>query len=895
MNLLSYFAAVAAVIYLYSAYRIFRLDPRAAANRVGALQSFNFFLWAFASIFCYALTEVREAAFWYWAFSVCWNSFASFSLHFALRAAGVPVRKGRIWRFVGVLGLYGPAILFTIAAPLHMVVGFELRGAYLVPTFRYDAWFFGYTAYYVLYCVIAITVLVRARFRATGSAERRRLTLLAWSFGITLALGFLTDTIFLMLGFQTPNLAIIWSLIYTLGLLTAMNRFSFLAPFPVREAVRIVDAMADIFLYLDESGSVVWGNGAAVRAARLPSVSALRGRRFLDLVNNEGEEIRAFDEALSGKRVSVFSLVHFGAEGIPLAVRLSSISDPRSPGGFIVAGRDLTDSRRRERAETLLEETGLLLDNFMTHSLDGILVADSDGSVARWNRAMETITGITELEAIGTPVWDLLRRLAHPKDDLSGRLDYLQKALQAEVAGTQTPANRRSLELRIEDTRGRDRILQLSSFIIPLQRGNVLSAIARDITEERRAAEETIERIKRLDHAQKMESIGTLSSGLAHDFNNALGGIVGAVSLMRLGIGDGAYKRPEDLIPEIDIVANAADRAAKTVRRLLSLAKKRPHDFAVIDLAEVVLRVVEIARHSLDPSVVVEFDAPSTRAYAKGDAAQIEQLALNLVINAGHAMTIMRTNGDKRGGTVRVSVKEYAPSADFLAVNPAAEDRPYWMLSVKDHGVGVPYEIRSKIFDPFFTTKSAEVASGLGLAMVHSIAKQHGGFVEVDSEPGFGAEFQVYIPAVDAAPADLPATAPASRANGAMVLVAEDEDVLRSAVAAMLKALGYASVTTSGGQEAVDAFAADPERFAAVLLDVTMPGLSGETASARILEIRPDAPLVLTSGRSPEGAVEALLLTGRAEFLPKPYTIEELGAVLDRAVAKAAAPSAECG
>jgi CheY-like chemotaxis protein len=261
-------------------------------------------------------------------------------------------------------------------------------------------------------------------------------------------------------------------------------------------------------------------------------------------------------------------------------------------------------------------------------------------------------------------------------------------------------------------------------------------------------------------------------------------------------------------------------------------------------------------------------------------------------------MTIMRSNGDRRGGTVRVSVKEFSPSADFLSVNPAAEDRPYWLLSVRDQGVGVPYEIRSKIFDPFFTTKSAEVASGLGLAMVHSIAKQHGGFIEVDSEPGFGADFQVFIPAVEAAPVVRETSSRAARANGGTILVAEDEDVLRSAVAAMLKALGHSSVATSSGQEAVDALAADPERFSAILLDMNMPGLSSELSSSRILEIRPDAPLVLTSGRSPEGAVEALIHAGRAEFLPKPYTIEELGAALDRVLEQAGGDagvkSAEC-
>ena len=754
---LSYLSAVAAVVYLYCAYRVFRLDPSAPANRVGGTLNLVLSLWAFASVFCYYPIDYSAASFWYRTFAFCWSSFASLILHFCLLTAGTAFPADRSRRALAAAALYTPAVFFFIATNTFMVTGFEFRGGYWFPVFSDRRWFLAYSAYYLSFCLLALAVLVRGLRRATGRAERRRLKLIAVSIAAALAGGFVTDTAFMLAVADVPNSAILWILIWAVGMLIAMSRYSFLSPFPIREAARIVDAMADAFFYLDESGRVVWTNRSARSLCGGEDILRLRRRPFLELLESGAEGNPVFAAVISGSEKTGAGIGTVAGRGIPVAVRLVSLHGREGPDGFIAICRDLTDERRRERAESLLDTTGLLLGSFIEHSLDGILVTDPNGKIARWNPAIETITGICADEVLDRFLWDVFLSVARDDEESRSHVRYLCGSLISGFEGSSGEWKQRNRGIPIRDRRGRDLVLQVSAFFIPTPEGPVFSAIVRDVTEERRAAAETVERIKRLDHAQKMDAIGTLSGGLAHDFNNALGGIVGAISLIRMGIADGTYADLQDIVPDMEIIDRSADRASKTVRRLLSLTRKGDQELALVRLDEAVQRVVDVAVRSVDPAVSVVYERPPTKVLLRGDASQLEQLVLNLLINASHSMTIMRRPGEERGGTISVSIERTVPEPDLRAVNPLAEDRPFWVIRVEDEGVGISAEIKTKIFDPFFTTKAPESSSGLGLAMVHSIARQHGGFVELESELGKGATFWVYLPAAEeAVPAVFP-------------------------------------------------------------------------------------------------------------------------------------------
>lgn len=884
MNPLSYLSAIAAVVYLYCAIRMIRLDPKASANRVGASLNLVLALWAFEAIFAYGLDDPVAVKRLYLLFSFCWNSFAALALHFCIRAAGHQPSAKRLFRMLTYVLLYGPAVLFTAATNVHMLERFEFRGGYWMPIMRSDGWLLAFTLYYLGYCLIGVAALVRARLMATGAMERRRLSIIVGSMVAALALGFISDTVFMVAGLDFPNMGILWIIIWEISVLSAMNRYSLLSPFPIREAARIVDAMADVFLYFDESGAVVWGNESAVLASGAGRLANLRGRRFDTLLAANEGDMANFYQVVNGETDSAFALVRFGKSQTPLASRVIAVRDKRGPGGSILAGRDLTDARRREHAEVLLEETGLLLDNFVSHSMDGIFVADKAGAIVRWNAAMETITGIAEADAKGRLVWEILGRVAVDHRTRDAAEEYLRRNFSSRGAESGAERSGRHYELNFRGRHGRARIMQVTGFEIPLPSGNTYAGIARDVTEERRAAEENIERIKRLDHAQKMDAIGTLTGGLAHDFNNALGGVVGSVSLVRMNIADGTYSAPADVLPEIEIIEQAASRATNSVRRLLSLTRKRTESFERVRLDDVARRVSEVAKRTIDPSVDVILGEPVPEAWIMGDVSQIEQLLLNLLINAGHAMTIMRKDDGKRGGIAAVGVEAFEPDSDFLAVHPTAGDRAYWALRVKDEGVGIPPELRSKIFDPFFTTKPPDKSTGLGLSMVHSIAKQHGGFVELESELGIGTEFIVYFPAVEADSGEAAArTEPVAKGEG-LVLVADDEDVLRASMKSMLKALGYGSLEVADGAAAVEAFRADPAKFSAAVLDVSMPGLPGTEVLDALRATRPDIGVVLASGYADDAALAKLAADGAAIFLSKPFTVAELGSAVARSM-----------
>ena len=441
------------------------------------------------------------------------------------------------------------------------------------------------------------------------------------------------------------------------------------------------------------------------------------------------------------------------------------------------------------------------------------------------------------------------------------------------------------LETEIWRRDGSKRFIQNDSFPIPMADGIILATIARDVTEDRRLAEENIERVRKDDHAQKMEAVGTLSGGIAHDFNNTLAGIMGATSLLRLRMETGEEGEPGDMSRELEIIERAAHRAASSVKRLLTLTRKRAPESAVFRLDETVHRVVEFAERSVDQSVRIIERSALPEAHVIGDAGQVEQLVLNLVINAEHAMTTMKPEGQKRGGTVSLGIRSFRPDRAFLSANPEAEEREYWALSVLDEGVGIPRHIQNRIFDPFYTTKPRDSSSGLGLAMVHAIARQHGGFIQLRSEPDAGAEFTVYLPCVLVVASAMSGTTLPHHGDGLVLVVDDDEIPLQTAVI-MLEALGYRTVTASGGEEALRLFAERSAEWKAVLLDLRLGDLSGDAIAVRMRQSRPDIPVVLASGLHDEASDLSFLIESSFSMLLKPYTITELGGAMQSAIGR---------
>jgi len=389
-------------------------------------------------------------------------------------------------------------------------------------------------------------------------------------------------------------------------------------------------------------------------------------------------------------------------------------------------------------------DTGLLMDGFIERSMDGIVVSDARGKVIYWNKPLEEMTGLKAEETVGELLWRLQKTLAPAGKPEESIVDAVYRPLQ-DSKGTAT----KLVEFEILHRNGQARWLQTSAFTIPNYEGDILAFILRDVTRERATAEEALERLRRQSHAQKMEALGSLAGGIAHDFNNTLGGIVGAVSLIEAKTENAAPDQPADISRELAVISRSVQRAASSVRGLMSFTVSAPQKHEPFRLDESVRHVAELAVRTMDRAITIRMTDIPQDALVVGDAPQVEQLILNLVINAGHAMTIMRPSGEVRGGIITLSLhssrREAEPETGLSS--PKQARCTYWALAVSDEGVGMDEKTLASAFDPFFTTKDADQGSGLGLSMVHLIARQHGGFVEAESRPGEGSTFTVYLPA----------------------------------------------------------------------------------------------------------------------------------------------------
>jgi PAS domain S-box-containing protein len=875
---LSRLALIAAAVFAYCGVRSLVLNPRGLANRLAALFNAVFVAWALGAVYWYATPDPLAAQRLYKAFSWCWCLFPPLVLHFCWLVSGMPRPRSRLGGAAALVLAYAPSLVLAAILPSRILSDPVWRGGYWMLTTERNLAYVAFVIHYFLWCLIALVAIFTGRSKSGSENRRARLRLIGVSSAVALGLGFVTDSVFLVAGVDFPNMAIFWILILSVGMLRAMGRFGFLSPIPPAEAPRILDALADFVVYVDDRARVVWANGSALRAMGdrdLDSLVGLPASAFLQA--SQAERLAA---TARGEEEGWEDKAEMLPSGIPVGLRVLPILGLGQARGAIVAAMDLRAEAAREKAESSLADSGLLLDEFVAHSRDGIILLDRRSRIRRWNEAAAVATGVSAGEAIGRQPLEVFGELA---SDRPGRENIARlfgpEAMEARAEGLEETVDASTPDIGIQRADGEERILQLGVFAIPLREGVVTAALVRDVTEERRSAARTIDRIRRLDHAQKMDAVGALTSGIAHDFNNTLAGLIGALSLIRLGIEQGSIRSPDDMRLELDIITRAADRAASSVRRLLALTKKRLPENLPFRLDEAMERVAAFAGSSLDPSVRLELTGLPVEALVTGDAGQVEQLLLNLLINASQAMTSMRPRGERRGGKIELGIQPFRPGPGFLAENPEAEDRDYWLLRVRDEGVGIPPEIASRVFEPFFSTKQGESSSGLGLAMVHSIARQHEGFVSLRSEPGRWTEFQVCLPRCDHAQ-DEDEGAALARGAGP-VLVADDDEVPRSAASAMLAALGYEPRQAESGEEALALFAREPATWAAVLLDCRMGGMGGCEAARELRALRPDLPVIIATGYADEELGHAA--PRGAVVLEKPYSVESLSRALAQA------------
>jgi PAS domain S-box-containing protein len=408
---------------------------------------------------------------------------------------------------------------------------------------------------------------------------------------------------------------------------------------------------------------------------------------------------------------------------------------------------------------------------------------------------------------------------------------------------------------------------------IEISQERMILVEARDVSERDRLQEELL-------HAQKMEALGRLAGGVAHDFNNILTAIMGQVDLMREVLGDG-HAATKDL----DVIQAAGERATGLTRQLLAFSRKQVIEMRPLDLSSCITESARLLARVIDETIDLQLELDSTARFVLGDAVRIDQILVNLVINARDAMP--------RGGRLCISTARIAPEEDFPVPAPGGPPATgqYLVIRVADTGIGIPAQFLGHIFEPFFTTKGVGKGTGLGLSMVYGLAQQQQAMVRVHSKVDEGTVFEVIFPEIEAmAGAE---TLPESTANPTgteTVLLVEDDETIRMVMSRMLRKLGYQVLQAMDGAEALRVVAAHDGPLDLLLSDVVMPSLGGVGLARELKRRIPELPVVYMSGYAGEDLGPSELQAPGSRFLQKPVSFRQLAVVLRECLDRREAP-----
>lgn len=510
----------------------------------------------------------------------------------------------------------------------------------------------------------------------------------------------------------------------------------------------------------------------------------------------------------------------------------------------VVAHENITERKLAEEAlresELRLREQASLLDK----ARDAILARDLDQRVTYWNKGAERLYGWTAEEVIGQKVFNLLYRDVTPFMEATDAVIRL-----GEWTGELQQFNKAGAPILIEArwTLVRDDAGRPKSIL----------AINTDITEKKKLEQQFL-------RAQRMESIGTLAGGIAHDLNNVLAPILMSIELLRMTSRD---ERAQSVLSTIE---TSARRGADMVKQILSFARGVDGLRVMVDPKKIIQDMQHLIQDTFPKNIRFHADLPPILPAFLGDHTQVHQVLLNLCVNARDAMP--------DGGTLTVSAQSISVADQFAAMHSDAKPGAYIMIKVTDTGTGIPQEVVEKIFDPFFTTKDLGKGTGLGLSTVLAIVKSHGGFINVCSEPGKGTTFTVHFPSsVSAVHSTSVLSAELNlRGQGELILVVDDEAAVRSITQETLEAFGYRVLVAADGTEALALYTQHQAEMAAVLTDMMMPVMDGLALIEVLQRMQPGVRIIAASGLSSEASEARVASLGVKHFLSKPYTAQTL-------------------
>jgi len=497
--------------------------------------------------------------------------------------------------------------------------------------------------------------------------------------------------------------------------------------------------------------------------------------------------------------------------------------------------------RDRKLAEETIREQAALLDV----TTDAICLRDLNNQIIFWNKGAETLYGWQAIEAWGKNASELL--YDEPSPEIEAAL--LQVISKGKWQGELTKLTKADKEILVAS--------RWSLVFDEQGKPKSILTVDTDITEKKHLEAQ-------LFRAQRLESIGTLASGIAHDLNNILTPILAGAQLLPLKFPD-ADERTRHLLEILEINAK---RGADLVKQVLSFARGVEGKRITLQLRHLIVEVAKILKETFPKSIEVSTDVLQDLWMVSGDSTQLHQVLMNLCVNARDAMP--------NGGSLSISAENLLIDENYVRMNLEAKEGHYIMITISDTGVGIPREILDRIFEPFFTTKDVGQGTGLGLSTVLGIVKSHGGFVNVYSEPGIGSSFQVHLPAVQEMETITPEEFLPQTGHGELILLVDDEIAIQDITRTSLETHNYKTLIASDGIEAIALYAQNKDKISAVLMDIMLPTLDGLTAIRTLQKINPQVRIIASSGLMSDNKLSAVAAIGVNTFLLKPYTVNEL-------------------
>jgi PAS domain S-box-containing protein len=612
-----------------------------------------------------------------------------------------------------------------------------------------------------------------------------------------------------------------------------------------REWQATFDATKDAIWILDPNHQVLRSNKTAEQFFHRPCCEMI-GKPCWEIVHGATEPIPDCPFVRSRKSL------HRETMNLQIGERwFEVIVDPilDAAGQYAGAVHIVSDITERKRAEERIREQAALLDA----ANDAIYVRSLADAMTYWNDGAERLYGWTRAEVLGRKIHDLIQ---YDRD----AFETAQAALldQGYWSG----------ELKMTDKTGKAVIVfcRWTLLLDESGRPKEVLAINTDITERKQLEANFL-------RAQRMEGIGALAGGIAHDLNNILQPILMTAPLLRETAGD-----PESR-EMLDTVENCAQRGANIIKQLLTFARGEPSARVPLPVRHLLNEMNKLIQETFPKNIQLRVNVPKNLWQVLGDATQIHQALMNLCVNARDAMS--------NGGTLTLAAENLTLDEAFAAMMPGAKPGPYICVSVADTGMGIPPEHLDRIFDPFFTTKEIGKGTGLGLATVLGIARGHGGFVRVNSQTGKGTTFELYLPAspeAKAAARPKCETLP-PRAGGELILVVDDEANVRGVVRRALEKHGYQVATAAEGVEAMGLFAQHRAEIRAVLTDMMMPEMDGPSLVRALRHLEPQLPILGMTGVGEKADIKGLETLDLLVLLTKPFNSAVLLGVLHQALA----------